>query len=164
MKQKVCTKCEETKPTSEFNKNSKAKDGLRTYCRSCTQKASNQYYAVNKERLLEYKSQWNAANKERKAETTRQWNKANPKRRAYIAHKSTAKKRGIEFLLTFEEWCDWWGDDFAERGNTTGKLVMARFGDKGPYAIGNIKKITCNENMSEANDFRKLKDQAMLEV
>ena len=65
---------------------------------------------------------------------------------AYVKHKSKAKQRGVEFLLTFEEWRDWWGDDFDSRGRVKGGLVMARHGDTGPYALGNIYKTTCEEN------------------
>ena len=34
-KGKVCTKCNEHKPLSEFNKKHDTKDGLRPYCKSC---------------------------------------------------------------------------------------------------------------------------------
>lgn len=32
---KVCSRCKETKPVSEFGKSSKAKDGLQWHCRTC---------------------------------------------------------------------------------------------------------------------------------
>ena len=35
MKSKVCTKCKEHKPLSEFTKNTSAKDGLKYKCKSC---------------------------------------------------------------------------------------------------------------------------------
>ena len=149
MKQKQCRKCLETKPVSEFYKHAKTKDGLQIYCVSCAR---------------DVRRQWNEANKERKAEVDRQWKEANPKRDAYRNQKSNAKRRGVEFLLTFEEWRDWWGKDFAGRGSAKGRLVMARYGDKGPYQLGNIKKITCSENARESNGRRESKDQILLEV
>lgn len=75
----------------------------------------------------------------------------NPKRWAYNQQRATAKYREIEFSLTFAEWCDWWGEDFARRGRTTGDLVMARFNDTGPYALDNIEKITANQNTTDYN-------------
>jgi hypothetical protein len=180
VKQKRCSKCSETKPVSEFYKQRTGKDGCRADCRSCCNEYSRQWHGANKERAAEshrrwYEAnkegraetvrQWSEANKERKAETNLQWQKENPKQYAYNVQKKRAQHRGIEFLLTLEQWCKWWGDDFDNRGCTKGKLVMARYGDKGPYALGNIKKITCSENMREANEFRrKSKNQAVLEV
>ena len=70
---------------------------------------------------------------------------------AYRDHKRGAKDRGIEFLLTYEEWLKIWIDSghLHERGPKKGQYVMARFGDKGPYAVGNVKIITCSDNIRE---------------
>jgi hypothetical protein len=70
-------------------------------------------------------------------------------KKAYIQQKGDAKKRGIEFKITFEEWSNWWGKDFQNRGVGSNKLVMARFGDVGPYELSNIKKITFGDNSRE---------------
>jgi hypothetical protein len=58
----------------------------------------------------------------------------------YASQKSSAKRRGIEWQLTFDQWIEWWGEDVERRGVGHNCLQMQRFGDKGPYAIGNIKK------------------------
>jgi hypothetical protein len=62
-----------------------------------------------------------------------------------------ARQRGIEFLLTMEEWVTIWRESghLHERGRGRGKYVMARYGDQGPYAVGNVKIITHSENCSE---------------
>ena len=72
-------------------------------------------------------------------------------RKAFRTHKGGAAKRGIAFELTFEEWLNIWLDSghLAERGTHRGQYCMARFGDKGPYAVENIKIITCTENVKE---------------
>ncbi len=82
----------------------------------------------------------------------RAWDKAHPERMKYRHHKADAKRRGIPFLLTYEEWRDWWGTDFAHRGRCTGQLVMARIGDHGPYSLDNIEKITVGQNHSDFNN------------
>jgi hypothetical protein len=41
--EKACTKCGATKPTTEFNKHRKSKDGLQTWCRVCTTEAARAY-------------------------------------------------------------------------------------------------------------------------
>ena len=147
---KTCKKCAETKPVSEFYKAQTGKDGLRGDCRSCSREVTRR---------------WKNANREREAEYHRLWKEKNPKTTAYLSQKNNAKIRGIKFLLTFEEWRDWWGDDFDNRGCTTDKLVMARIGDEGPYALGNIKKILHSDNLREGHEFRrKSKDQILLEV
>jgi hypothetical protein len=71
------------------------------------------------------------------------------KKKAYRQQKGDAKKRGIEFKLTFEEWINWWGDDFENRGVGVDKLVMGRIGDVGAYELSNIKKITFSDNSRE---------------
>lgn len=47
---KKCTICKETKHLDDFNKKSKAKDGLQPQCRECSKKKSKDYYSRNKER------------------------------------------------------------------------------------------------------------------
>lgn len=58
----------------------------------------------------------------------------------FAGQKCGAKNRGIEWKLTFEEWINWWGDDIEKRGTGHDKLQMQRYGDKGAYELGNIKK------------------------
>ena len=72
-----------------------------------------------------------------------------PKARiAFNAHRSGAKKRGIEFLFTFDEWWAWWQIDgrWARRGSHQDQLVMARIGDGGAYEPGNVQCITNTQN------------------
>src|SRR5258706_1578724 len=73
------------------------------------------------------------------------------KRKKYRDHKADAKRRGIQFLLSFDGWMKIWLDSghWNKRGRGRGKYHMARFGDKGPYAIGNVKIITHEENSKE---------------
>lgn len=58
----------------------------------------------------------------------------------YSAHKFRAAHRGIDFLLTFEEWCDIWlsSGKYQLRGKGKGKYNMCRINDTGPYAVGNV--------------------------
>lgn len=59
-------------------------------------------------------------------------------RHQYAQHKANAKKRGIEFKLTFEQWRDIWGDKLVQRGRRVGQLVMCRINDEGAYEVGNV--------------------------
>jgi hypothetical protein len=67
-------------------------------------------------------------------------------RAKYHAQKYQAGLRGIEWRLTFREWCDWWGDDLDQRGPRRFQLSMQRPMDRGPYALGNITKGTPKDN------------------
>ena len=77
--------------------------------------------------------------------------RGNPLKRAYQAAKDNAKTRGIEFFMTFEEWTSIWERSgyLKKRGRGRGQYVMARFGDTGAYAIGNVKIITGRKNIQE---------------
>lgn len=59
-------------------------------------------------------------------------------RRLYAGHKSGAKRRGIGFELTFEQWMGIWGDKLSQRGRRMDQLGMCRINDEGPYAVGNV--------------------------
>jgi hypothetical protein len=69
----------------------------------------------------------------------------------YDQHCGHAKRRGVKFLLTYEEWWLVWKQSgkWHRRGRRRGQYVMARFGDKGPYAVGNVKIITAAANLKE---------------
>lgn len=71
---------------------------------------------------------------------------------AWRSQKDSAKLRGIEWLMSFEEWLQIWAQSghLHERGRKKGQYCMARFGDVGPYAIDNVKIILHGANVSEA--------------
>ena len=73
-------------------------------------------------------------------------------RRVWGTQKSNAKRRGIEFKLTYEQWIDWWLNTghFEDRGLGKGKYVMSRIGDSGAYELGNIECKLHEENGREA--------------
>ena len=68
--------------------------------------------------------------------------------RRFSAQCYDAARQGIVWMLTFEEWLRIWNESghLPNRGCRNGQYVMARHGDKGPYAVGNVSIITCNEN------------------
>lgn len=69
----------------------------------------------------------------------------------YRFHKKDAANRGIPFLLSYGEWRQVWLDSghAHEKGCRRGQYVMARFGDKGPYATNNVRIATTEENHAE---------------
>jgi hypothetical protein len=108
----------------------------------------------------EYMREWRAANPE---ETRESWRKSREKRKedrrryAYNAHKRGARQRGIEFLLTFDEWCAIWdaSGKWEQRGAHVGEYCMARHGDIGPYATHNVRICTTDVNRQESHTLRR---------
>ena len=65
-------------------------------------------------------------------------------RAAYTNQKSSAKRFGIPFLFTFEQWSEWWltDDRWSRRGRKAGQLQMGRKGNSGPYSPDNVECAT----------------------
>lgn len=64
---KICSKCGEVKPISEFYKRKSSKDGLRSECKACSIARVSEYNAIHNEEKKAYKSEYYQANKEKKA-------------------------------------------------------------------------------------------------
>lgn len=124
------------------------------------------WYVANREKEIARATQWVKDNRDQNNATRRAylaknpekiykavaaWRAANPEKTAYMKHRQDAKMRGVPWLITFEEWWSVWdaSGKWPERGHCSGQYVMARYGDRGPYAVGNVRIITCNENVAE---------------
>lgn len=79
--------------------------------------------------------------------------KRNSARYKYGDHRRNAKKRGIPFLISFEDWDTIWqlSGKWEQRGARKGRYVMARPGDKGAYEMGNVVICLAEENRAERN-------------
>jgi hypothetical protein len=84
-------------------------------------------------------------------------------RRQYWAQKSNAKRRGIPFLLTYEQWYGIWkrSGHLSDRGKGTDRYCMARFHDRGAYEIGNVHIITHQQNARDKAPFSETTKQKM---
>ena len=148
---------------------------VRTYAREW----ARAYRAANSEKYLAYERLWRETNREeyrarrrafRAANADRErataakghakWLAANPEKAKWIygfhSQKCAAKQRRIPFLLTFEEWQAIWIDSgkWEQRGKKSNQYCMARHGDTGPYAIGNVRICTVRENHAEQKNNR----------
>jgi hypothetical protein len=58
----------------------------------------------------------------------------------YNEQKYRAKSRGIDFPITFAEWCEIWqqSGNWEQRGRRKGQCVMSRINDQGPYHKNNV--------------------------
>ncbi|MCK1403596.1 hypothetical protein IVB45_01465 [Bradyrhizobium sp. 4] len=69
----------------------------------------------------------------------------------FCSQRSAAASRGIGFALTFSDWLAVWiaSGKLLKRGRHRGQYVMARMGDRGPYAIDNVEIIPHAENVRQ---------------
>lgn len=74
--QKICTKCREQKPVSDFAKDKGRKDGYYSWCNDCSRAKSNA---------------WRLAHPEQHAATLAKWRKNNPDRIAQYARNHYSK-------------------------------------------------------------------------
>ena len=84
---KACSKCKEVQSTSEFRKDSKTKDGLKSQCKSCMKRNDARWCEENKQHRLDYVTAWNAANNDK----TKMYKQNNRQKRRAISLES---KRG----------------------------------------------------------------------
>lgn len=78
MKEKRCSKCGLTKDTSEFSRDSRAKDGLRQQCKTCRCTYQKQYYKENTQEIAEYYKEWRKKNIDKLNKYSREWAKEHP--------------------------------------------------------------------------------------
>jgi len=74
--------------------------------------------------------------------------------RSYMQQRRNAKVRGIEWGMSFREWWWFWQDSgvWGNRGRGNA-YCMARYGDSGPYSIGNVYVCT---NATNVQDYHRL--------
>lgn len=69
---------------------------------------------------------------------------------AFALHRRNAAARGVEWNLNAWEWWTIWQESgrWAQRGPRSDQYVMCRYGDVGPYAVGNVYIATAAHNNS----------------
>lgn len=78
-----------------------------------------------------------------------EWGCKIPPSLSFVCQKNNAKKRGIDFKLSFVEWWGLWRDKYQHRGRAEGEYVMCRNNDNGHYEIGNVRIDTSTNNALE---------------
>lgn len=93
--EKVCLKCGEIKPLSDFPRNKGFTDGRHTQCSECNRIRAREWAAANRERSRKRARAWYAANTERAAIQAALWSMANAekKRAAEAAWKRSNAER-----------------------------------------------------------------------
>lgn len=70
---------------------------------------------------------------------------------AYLQQRRSAQHRGVAWTITFPQWMAVWRESghLDERGRGRDLYCMARRGDKGAYAVGNVYITTVANNVSD---------------
>ena len=119
---KTCTKCGETKPTTEFHKKSDTRDGLHSYCKSCRKASDKAYYEANKEKIKARDKAYREANKE-KIKAYREANKEKIKARQRAYREASPEKVKAYYEANREERKAW---QRAYRETPAGKFSQYR--------------------------------------
>lgn len=79
--EKVCSKCKEVKPISEFNIRKEGKSRHRNDCKICQYKVNAEYRKANKEKVASKMKEWYVKNKERMHKYHKEYRENNKKER-----------------------------------------------------------------------------------
>jgi len=128
---KTCTKCGETKPTTEFNKRSDARGGLRNQCKSCKKAHNKAYHEANREEIKARKKAYRGTPAGKFSE-----------------YKRGAKFRNIPFLMEFQQFEGLWQKPCYYCGAEIKTIGLDRVDNDGPYHIDNVVPCCwpCNES------------------
>ena len=135
---KVCSICKETKAASEFPNNSRAKDGLYSYCTDCNRKKSLAYIRSNPE--------------------ARRIRRSDVRKMMIESAQSRAKARDLEIDITYSditvpELCPVFNKPLVKsKGKATGySPSLDRIDNSKGYIKGNIQVLSNKANAMKAN-------------
>jgi len=77
LKTKICSKCKESKPLSEYHKNKSMKSGYCCQCKKCFSLTGKSSYVKNREKRLVYSKNYTQKNKDKKAEYLKTYRELN---------------------------------------------------------------------------------------
>lgn len=106
VKSRICTKCGKEKPLEEFSKNKQGKYGRRAFCKECEHKIQNSPERLarrNELRRLRRENDEYRLARNLKDTETRHNNEDSIKKALVRAAKARAKKKGIPFDITIED-------------------------------------------------------------
>lgn len=81
--------------------------------------------------------------------------------KAYRTQRNSARRRGIPFRLTFEEWMRIWEESGKWEHRGVNGYVMCRNGDWGGYEAGNVRIDHASKNLDEARTPDRMTEQGL---
>lgn len=93
---KTCRKCDQTKPLDDFFRSKQGVLGRHSQCKVCFRAYYDQWYAKNRERVLEKQRQHHAADPTYNRSKAKAWREANPERVREQQRKAKKRRRQRE--------------------------------------------------------------------
>ena len=128
---KVCTKCGEDKPFSEYPKRKVSKDGHRNDCKVCHKAAKKAYNEANREKRAAYFKAYYEANREKRKARDKAYHEANrEERNAYYKAYREANREKLR-AANKAYYAEKWANDPAYRTAATHRTNLRRTRLKG---------------------------------
>lgn len=86
---KICTKCKEEKPLSEFYKDKSKKDGLKYYCKECDKKKVTDWQKKNPDRVKQLYSEYYERNRDKVDAKRAEWRDQNKEKVSQYVKKAS---------------------------------------------------------------------------
>lgn len=99
MNTKICTKCGQDKPFSDYYKQKTGRFGLRPSCKDCITSQNRQYALSNPEKVKGHKDAWVDRNRDKHYGNVSRWRRANPEK-----HRASQAKRRSSKLNATPQW------------------------------------------------------------
>lgn len=160
---KKCSKCGQSKDPKCFSRNKNSKDGLYCYCKIChkqiqevnrqrIKEKKRQYYLKHREEKIKSQQAYRETHKEKVAIYNRAYQKVyysrtkNTLRHRYKAYKGDARRRGLDFFLTVEEFGFFWQQPCEYCGIAIDTVGIDRRDNQKGYELDNCISCcsTCN--------------------
>lgn len=133
---KLCGKCKTEKSLSDFNKNKSREDGLNFWCRICFNNYRKQDRIKNNKRINEQQKVLYKKHRTRILEHKKDYCQT-PKGRLNT-YKNGAKRRGIDWNLTFEEFLSFWQNDCYYCNEQIETIGLDRLDSNKGYTLKNL--------------------------
>ncbi len=145
---KTCTKCNIEKLTTDFYKDKRKTDGLRSWCIECQRidnknrefkynETRRKYREENKKESKVKKQQYYQINKERILNVGSKWRRETFNGRL-SSYKRSALKRKIKWSLTNEEFKSFWKLDCSYCGDKISTIGIDRVDSSEGYILSNV--------------------------
>lgn len=158
MNTKRCTKCQEEKELSEFNKHKNTKDGLAPNCKKCHNKMTRDWYRRNKESRKKSNRKWIENNRERWNELRRNNYHKNVERSRMLGLKSVNRRsRYLRHKLSelFKPELDKIYKERPEGFHVDHIIPLQGENVCGLHVPWNLQYLPASENLSKSNKFNK---------
>lgn len=162
---KQCSACKHEKVLTDFHKDSSKKDGCTSTCKACAIARTKQYYAQNKERVLERVSEWVDQNRDKHNKKCNAWAKRNKASvNARTARRYAAKTQATPSFVTHNPDFMWMIQEAYDLAQMRTKMfdtpwevdhIVPLRGKKasGLHTPWNLRVIPMSENRRKSNTF-----------